>query len=210
MPICSNIATQERICNLTVNVGGVPYQVVESVGDVSLDSRFRRNDGIVYQFIHASVILSSLVDLNRLLEEQTDLGRQAVHAYKPGFGAEIAMQFDPAVGEVAAVPEDLARMTVNLVMNACQAIAGRRRGSGNNYRPQLTVVPEITERAVSISSGDLGGLGDGKVVFQNAVERLDPGLFLLIQRYIPHRDDIFAEQLAGDRIVDHQQKTSAR
>ena len=132
MPICSNIATQERICNLTANVGGVPYQVVESVGDGSLDSGESRNDGIVYQFIHASVILPSLVDLNRLLEEQTDLGRQAVHACKPGFGAEIAMQFDPAVGEVVAVPEDLARMTVNLVMNACQAIAERRRGSGNN------------------------------------------------------------------------------
>ena len=54
-------------------------------------------------------------------------------------------------------------------------------------------------------SHDLGSLGDGKLVFQNAVEHLDPGLFLLIQLYIPHRDDIFAEQLAGDRIVGHQQ-----
>ena len=54
-------------------------------------------------------------------------------------------------------------------------------------------------------SHDLGCLGDGKLVFQNAVEHLDPCLFLLIQLYIPHVDDIFADQLAGDRIVDHQQ-----
>ena len=54
-------------------------------------------------------------------------------------------------------------------------------------------------------SHDLGGLGYGKLVFQNAVEYLDPGLFLLIQLYIPHGDDIFADQLAGDRIIDHQQ-----
>ena len=54
-------------------------------------------------------------------------------------------------------------------------------------------------------SHDLGSLGDGKLVFQNAVEHLNPGLFLLIQLYIPHRDDIVADQLAGDRIVDHQQ-----
>ena len=54
-------------------------------------------------------------------------------------------------------------------------------------------------------SHDLGSLGDGKLVFQNAVENLNPCLFLLIQRYIPHRDDIFADQLAGDRIVEHQQ-----
>ena len=96
------------------------------------------------------------VDLNRLLEEQTGLGRQAVQAYEPGFGTEIAMQLDPAVGEVAAVPEDLARMTVNLVMNACQSMAERRRGSGNDYRPQLTVVSERTERGVSIQFRDNG------------------------------------------------------
>ena len=54
-------------------------------------------------------------------------------------------------------------------------------------------------------SHDLGRLGDGKVVFQNAVEYLYPRLFLLFPLYIPHRDDIFAEQLAGDRIVEHQQ-----
>ena len=41
-------------------------------------------------------------------------------------------------------------------------------------------------------------------MFQNAVEHFDPCLFLLIQRYIPHRDDIFADQLAGDRIVERQ------
>ena len=58
-------------------------------------------------------------------------------------------------------------------------------------------------------SHDLGSLGDGKLVLQHAVEHLDPGLFLLIQRYIPHGDDIFAEQLAGDRIVDHQQRDSS-
>ena len=38
-------------------------------------------------------------------------------------------------------------------------------------------------------SHDLGGLRDGKLVFQNTAEYLNPCLFLLIQRYIPHGDD---------------------
>ena len=77
---------------------------------------------------------------------------------------------------------------------------GQRRG---------TVPAVSSQKALGVAfadSHDLGGLGDGKLVFQNAVEHLDPSLFLLIQFYIPHRDDIFAEQLAGDRIVEHQQK----
>ena len=53
-------------------------------------------------------------------------------------------------------------------------------------------------------SHNLGCLDDGKVGFQNAVEHLNPCLSLLMQRHIPHRNDVVAEQLAGDRIVDHQ------
>ena len=71
-----------------------------------------------------------------------------------------------------------------------------------------TVLPVSGEQTLGVTfahSHDLGSLGDGKVIFQNAVENLNPCLFLLLQRYIPHGDDIFAEQLAGDLIVEHQQ-----
>ena len=69
----------------------------------------------------------------------------------------------------------------------------------------LAVSREETFGVTFTHSHNLGCLGDGKLVFQNAVENLNPCLFLLIQRYIPHGDDIFADQLAGDRIVEHQQ-----
>ena len=96
------------------------------------------------------------MDLNKLLEEQTNLGHQAIQAYEPGFGAEIAMRLDPAIGDVVAVPEDLARMTVNLVMNACQAMAEKRHGAGNEYQPELTVFSEKSDWGVSILIRDNG------------------------------------------------------
>ena len=55
----------------------------------------------------------------------------------------------------------------------------------------------------------LGGLDDGNLVFQNGVEHGDPGLFFLIQRNVLHGKDIFADQLAPDRIVDQQHRLSA-
>ena len=60
----------------------------------------------------------------------------------------------------------------------------------------LVVGGEETLGVAFRHSHDLGSLGDGKLVFQNTVEHLNPGLFLLIQFYIPHGDDIFADQLA--------------
>ena len=67
----------------------------------------------------------------------------------------------------------------------------------------LAVSGEETLGVAFADSHDLGGLGDGELVFQNTVEYSNPCLFLLIQLYIPHRDDIVADQLAGDRIVGH-------
>ena len=66
----------------------------------------------------------------------------------------------------------------------------------------LAISGEETLGVAFTHSHDPGSLGDGKLVFQNAVEYLNPCLFLLVQRYIPHRDDMFADQLAGDRIVN--------
>ena len=49
-----------------------------------------------------------------------------------------------------------------------------------------------------------GGIGDGNLVFQNGVEHGESGLFFLVQRNVLHLD-IFADQLADDRIVEQQQ-----
>ena len=114
------------------------------------------------------------------------------------------------------------------VVGACIAVAGQlHHGSGSRLGygivgPSapvamgqcsgaiLAIGGEETFGVTLADSHDLGGLGDGKLVFQNAVEDLNPGLFLLVQRYIPHGDDIFADQLPGDRIVEHQQISGQR
>ncbi len=60
---------------------------------------------------------------------------------------------------------------------------------GQCGRTDLAVSREETLGVALAHSHDLGCLGDGKLVFQNAVENLNLCLFLLIQPYIPHKDD---------------------
>ena len=122
-----------------------------------------------------------------------------------------ALAFPQQFGEMSMVG---ARIAV-----AGQLHHGSRSGCGNGIVGPTPPVPvgQCGSTVLAVSreeplgmtfthSHNLGCLGDGKLVFQNAVENLNPCLFLLIQRYIPHRDDIFADQLAGDRIVDHQHR----
>ena len=50
-----------------------------------------------------------------------------------------------------------------------------------------------------------GSLDDGYLEFQNGVQHGKSGLFFLVQRNILHQKDIFADQLADDRIVEQRQ-----
>ena len=66
------------------------------------------------------------VDINQLLVEQTMLAYHAARAQYPGFNMEIEKELDPDAGDISAVPEDLGRVFINMVSNACQAIEEKR------------------------------------------------------------------------------------
>ena len=96
------------------------------------------------------------VDLNQLVEEQTNLSCQAVQVYEPGLRVEVNMGPTPELVEVVAVPEDVARAIANLVTNACQAMAEKVRLEGHEYRPELRVTTANTEDGAVISIRDNG------------------------------------------------------
>ena len=96
-------------------------------------------------------------DLNQLVEQQTMVAYRTAQAGMEDFSMEVAVDLDPDVGEIAAIPEDLARMISNLVTNACQATAEKARESGPvGYGPELQVSTNRTEDGVEIRVRDNG------------------------------------------------------
>ena len=96
------------------------------------------------------------VDVNQLLAKQVSLGYQAAQAQTPGFTAEIRQELDPTIGEISAVPEDLARVFTNLVTNACHAMAERAEASGEDYEPELRIASRRTADGAAIDIRDNG------------------------------------------------------
>ena len=90
------------------------------------------------------------MDLNELLVEQTNLAHRAVQAYEPGFGAEIAMELELGLEEIVAVPEDVARVIVNVVTNGCQSMAERARLEADEYKAEMRVGTASVEDGVVI------------------------------------------------------------
>ena len=60
-------------------------------------------------------------DLNALLAEYTNLAYHGMRAQDQSFNVKIETDFDPAVGKVNVVPQDLSRAFLNIVNNACYA-----------------------------------------------------------------------------------------
>lgn len=95
------------------------------------------------------------VDINQLLVEQTMLAFHAARAQYQGFNMEIQKELDPNAGDISAVPEDLGRVFINMVSNACQAIEEKRK-QDDGFAPALRLKTARTEDAVEISIRDNG------------------------------------------------------
>ena len=109
-------------------------------------------------------------DINALLDEHVRLAYHSARASDPDFQLDIVEEFDPAVGSFDVISQDVGRVFLNLVSNACQATAEKRRAAEAaegadpgpddpgeaGYEPSLTLVTRRSEEGVEIRIRDNG------------------------------------------------------
>ena len=66
------------------------------------------------------------VDLNTVFNEHAQLAYHSARAVDPDFQLTIERDFDPDVGDMEAIPQDLGRVFLNMVGNSCQAVDFKR------------------------------------------------------------------------------------
>ena len=97
-------------------------------------------------------------DLNRLIDQNARLAFHSARALNSDFQLEIQQDLDPEVGEVSVVPQDLGRVFLNMVANACDATAEKRLGVGEDgsYEPTVRLTTRRGEDEITISIKDNG------------------------------------------------------
>jgi signal transduction histidine kinase/ligand-binding sensor domain-containing protein len=95
-------------------------------------------------------------DLNALLAEYTNLAYHGMRAQDQSFNVKIETEFDPAVGRVSVVPQDLSRAFLNIVNNACYAANDKRRTATNGFTPVVRVSARNLPTGVEIRIRDNG------------------------------------------------------
>ena len=101
------------------------------------------------------------VDINGLLRESAMLAYRSARSAEPDFTLDIREELDPDTGEASVVPEDMARVFLNVVGNACYATA-EKRGSLDescraSYMPTIWLRTKRGEDSIEIRIRDNGG-----------------------------------------------------
>ena len=74
-------------------------------------------------------------DINHLITLHAKLAFQGARSKDPDLQADLTYQLDEGIGQVMVIPQDMGRVILNLVANACYAVDERWRGGAGGPAP---------------------------------------------------------------------------
>ena len=99
-------------------------------------------------------------NINNLLDEHARLAYHSARATDPNFQLDLRHDFDPGMGELEVIPQEMGRVFLNMVSNACYATDQKRRetaeGNGDAYMPTLLLTTRRGEDHAEIGIRDNG------------------------------------------------------
>ena len=97
-----------------------------------------------------------LTDINKLTDEYLRLSYHGLRAKDKSFNAKFETDFDPSVGKINVVPQEISRAILNLINNAFYAVGERQKVGGIGYEPTVTVSTKKNNDKIEIKVSDNG------------------------------------------------------
>ena len=124
----------------------------------------KRADSIVkgmLQHSRASSGTKEPTDINALADEYMRLAYHGLRAKDKEFNATLTTDFDPTIGKIEVLPQDLGRVFLNLFTNAFYAVAEKKRLNKNNpafanYKPEVKIITKLFGGKLYIRVADNG------------------------------------------------------
>jgi signal transduction histidine kinase len=139
-------------------------EVIEIVSDLKqnlekINLHGKRADSIVKgMLLHSrgSSGEKTLTDINELLDQYVNLAFHGMRAQNKEFNITIEKDYDNSLGKVNVIPQDISRVFLNIINNACYAAFDRKKQSKNDFNPVLYVSTNNQKNKVEIKIGDNG------------------------------------------------------
>jgi signal transduction histidine kinase len=95
-------------------------------------------------------------DLNALLAEYVALGYHGIRAVDNSFNIKIETDYDSTLGKINVVPQDISRVFLNLINNACYSTVEKKKELKDSYFPILRISTKQEGEQVVIKIRDNG------------------------------------------------------
>jgi len=102
----------------------------------------KRADAIVKSMLQHSRVSGGqkeMTDVNILADEYLRLAYHGLKAKEKSFNCTIETDFDPAIGKVNIIPQDIGRVLLNLYNNAFYAVNEKMKTAGEDYEPKVKI-----------------------------------------------------------------------
>lgn len=95
-------------------------------------------------------------DINLMVEEDLNLAYHGMRAQDSSFNVKVEAEYDPAVGKLDVVPQDVSRALLNIITNACYEVHKRKLAENGAFTPRLVVSTKRLNGQVEIRIRDNG------------------------------------------------------
>ena len=141
-------------------------QIANDIRDneLKIKEHGKRADGIVRSMLQHSRISThkkELTDINILADEYMRLAYHGWRAKDKSFNSKYEIHFDPAVGKINIVAQDIGRVVLNLLNNAFYAVNKKKKellheNPDAAYDPVVTIRTKKTGNMIEITISDNG------------------------------------------------------
>ena len=97
-----------------------------------------------------------LTNINDLLDQYVNLAYHGMRAQNKEFNITIEKSYDETLDRIRVIPQDISRVFLNIINNACYAAYDRKKSSDSNFQPMLKVSTKKLDGKVEIRIGDNG------------------------------------------------------
>ena len=119
----------------------------------------RRADAIVkgmLQHSRSSTGQKEYTDINALADEYLRLSYHGLRAKDKSFNASLQTDFDPTIGKINIIPQDIGRVLLNLFNNAFYAVQEKKKKLPEGYEPIVSIRTRKIADKIEIGVRDNG------------------------------------------------------
>jgi two-component system, NtrC family, sensor kinase len=124
-----------------------------------ISSHGKRADSIVKGMLQHSRTSSGHkepIDINVLADEYLRLSYHGLRAKDKSFNVTLKTDFDTTIGKINLIPQDIGRVLLNLYNNAFYAVMEKKKLSGENFEPTISISTRKHNGTVEIEVKDNG------------------------------------------------------